>query len=207
MRMNINVHSSSTYVWVSFGSDTAAHCDSLQHTATHCNTLQHTAMHCNTLQLTATPCNTLKRTAHLCAWIYLLIHLKNYYALHLRDPHTRFFFVFFGPSYVCQSRHVGVRDRKLERGGEREGERERERGREKKKDRVKEICASTPTLQQDKATHCNTLEYTAARCSTLQQTATCCNALQRTLTQCNMLQQAATILQRSATHRNTCIYV
>ena len=38
--------------------NTATHCNTLQHTATHCNTLQHTATHCNTLQRTATPCNT-----------------------------------------------------------------------------------------------------------------------------------------------------
>ena len=50
-------------------SDTATHCNTLQHTATHCNTLQHTATHsthCNTLQHTATHCNTLQHTATHC---------------------------------------------------------------------------------------------------------------------------------------------
>ena len=175
--MNINVHSNSMYVWVSFGNDTAAHCTSLHLTATHCNTLQHTApycntlqpsatrcnklqhtaMHCDTLQLAATPCNTLKYTAHLCACIYLLIYLKKL----LRNPSPLAKHSFrYGPSYVCQSRHVGVRDRTLEGGKERERERERERGREKKKERVKEICASTPTLQHT-AKHYITMQHTA----------------------------------------------
>ena len=55
-------------------SDTATHCNTLQHTATHCNTLPHAATHCNrpsswhyseyhvTLQHTATHCTTLQQT-------------------------------------------------------------------------------------------------------------------------------------------------
>ena len=34
--------------------DTATHCNTLQHIAAHCSTLQHTATHCSTLQHTAT---------------------------------------------------------------------------------------------------------------------------------------------------------
>jgi len=67
-------------------SDTATHCNTLQHTATHCNTLQHTtticnalqhsahglrsdtATHCNTLQHTATHYNNVQHTARPCTW-------------------------------------------------------------------------------------------------------------------------------------------
>ena len=42
--------------------DTATHCNTLQHTATHCNTLQHTATHCNTLQ------HTPQHTTHTHTW-------------------------------------------------------------------------------------------------------------------------------------------
>ena len=44
-----------------FASDTATHCNTLQHTASHCITLYRTAAHCNTLQHTATHCNTLQQ--------------------------------------------------------------------------------------------------------------------------------------------------
>ena len=40
--------------------DTATHCNTLQHIAAHCSTLQHTAAHCNTLQHTAAHCSTLQ---------------------------------------------------------------------------------------------------------------------------------------------------
>ena len=52
--------------------DTAAHCNTLQHTATHCSTLQYTAAHCNTLQYPSTNCNplqpiVLRHSATLCS--------------------------------------------------------------------------------------------------------------------------------------------
>jgi len=47
-------------------SDTATHCNTLQHTATHCNTLQHIATHGNTLQHTTTHYDTLQHTTTHC---------------------------------------------------------------------------------------------------------------------------------------------
>ena len=72
----------------------------------------------------------------------------------------------------------------------------------------------------DNATHCNTLQHTAARYNALQRTATHCNTVQHATTRCNTLQQAATHcsvcgeeeiwrpmdntpLQHTATHCNT----
>jgi len=45
---------------------TATHCNTLQHTATHCNTLQHISAHCNTWKHIATHYNTLQHTETKC---------------------------------------------------------------------------------------------------------------------------------------------
>jgi len=49
------------------------------------------------------------------------------------------------------------------------------------------------------ATHCNTLQLTAAHCNTLQLSATHCNSLQHTATHCNTLQTHRNSLQLAAT--------
>jgi len=46
--------------------DTAIHCNILQHSTAHCSTLQHTAAHCHALQRTATHCNALQHTTTHC---------------------------------------------------------------------------------------------------------------------------------------------
>ena len=56
------------------------------------------------------------------------------------------------------------------------------------------------------ATHCNTLQHTAAHCNTLAHTATHCNKLRHTATHCDTLQHNAThcnTMQHNATQCNT----
>ena len=78
------------------------------------------------------------------------------------------------------------------------------------------LCATHCSTLQHTAAHCSTLQHTVTQCSTmqhaatcsnmLQHAATCCNALQRTATHCNELQHAAkhcNTLQHTATHCNT----
>ena len=62
---------------------TAAHCNTLQHTATHCSTLQHTTTHCNTPQHTATHCNTLQHTATHCNTLQEVQHTKYHQLCHI----------------------------------------------------------------------------------------------------------------------------
>ena len=48
-------------------------------------------------------------------------------------------------------------------------------------------------LKVGPATHCSTLQHTAAHCSTLQNTATHCSTIQHTATHCNTLQHPNSI--------------
>ena len=180
-------------------------------TATHCNTLQHTATHCNTLQHAATLDHI---ESHLLGngyytkspWTFSIVHKLTYVWE-------------IWPTFLCchespakgrsNSKFLNCQLSTKKITGKLTFEKFVLRGTWSLGFKFCDVLESKHTLQHT-ATHCNTLQHTAPHWTTLQHTATHCNTLQHTATHCNthsfdMQHTAAhcSTQQRTATHTNT----